>query len=39
MLRVDQPNFLDDSELKNNEEVPYFINRQLKKLLEDKISR
>ena len=29
--RVDQPNFLDHSELKNNEKVPYFINRKLEK--------
>jgi len=29
--RVDQPNFLEDSELRNNEKVPYFINRKLEK--------
>ena len=28
---ADKPNFLDDGELKNNEKVPYFINRKLEK--------
>ena len=28
----EEPNFLDDNELKNNEKVPYFINRKLEKI-------